>query len=95
MREIAGDLESAGVEATEGSMGEHGAIAIAEGESAEVKQLAEQIIASQAREIEAMNEHRTEEFGAPSPAGGVPVADGGGEAPDSAAGGHSAEPGGH
>lgn len=67
-------------------------VVLDQGESAEVKQLAEQIIAAQAREIRAMNEHRTEEFGAPSPAGGVPAEDGaepeadsGGPSDDSAA----------
>ncbi len=48
---------------------------LAKGSSAEAKKLAEQIIAAQTREIEAMNKHRTEEFGAASPAGGVPSKD--------------------
>jgi uncharacterized protein (DUF305 family) len=43
-----------------------------EGENDELVELAHRIIEAQSREIRAMNEHRTEEFGAPSPAGGVP-----------------------
>jgi uncharacterized protein (DUF305 family) len=46
---------------------------LARGENAELKQLAQQIIDAQAREIEAMNREREERFGAPSPAGGVPA----------------------
>ena len=38
----------------------------------ESKTLANEIIAAQSREIEQMNEWRTEWYGAPSPAGGVP-----------------------
>ena len=47
-------------------------IALAKGANAKAKQLATAIIAAQAREINAMNKHRTAEFGAPSPAGDVP-----------------------
>jgi uncharacterized protein (DUF305 family) len=50
-------------------------VELAKGSSADVKQLANEIIAAQTREIEAMNKHRTEEFGGPSPAGGVPAQD--------------------
>ena len=64
-------------------------IALDQGESDEAQQLAEQIIAAQAREIRAMNEHRTEEFGAPSPAGGVPAEDD--TQPDADAGEHPGE----
>lgn len=49
-------------------------VQLAKGSSAEVKKLSQQIIAAQAREIEAMNKHRSEEFGAVSPAGAVPEA---------------------
>ena len=48
---------------------------LAKGSNVKTKQLATQIIAAQAREIRAMNKHRTEEFGAASPAGGVPAND--------------------
>lgn len=51
-------------------------VELAKGENAEAKRLARAIIAAQTREIEAMNEHRQEEFGGPSPAGGVPEEDG-------------------
>lgn len=50
-------------------------VELAKGSSTQAKKLAEQIIASQSREIDAMNMHRTAEFGAASPAGGVPAAD--------------------
>jgi len=50
-------------------------VELAKGSSAEAKELAKQIIGAQAREIEAMNKHRTEVFGVPSPAGGVPAQD--------------------
>ena len=48
---------------------------LAEGANAEAKGLATEIIDAQAREIRAMNKHRTEEFGGRSPAGGVPADD--------------------
>jgi uncharacterized protein (DUF305 family) len=48
-------------------------VELRDGENVELKQLAEQIIDAQSREIEEMNAHRTEEFGTPAPAGGVPV----------------------
>ena len=48
-------------------------VEIAEGSNAEAKDLATEIIVAQAREIRAMNKHRTEEFGGPSPTGGVPA----------------------
>lgn len=50
-------------------------VELAEGSNPEAKDLASEIIDAQAREIRAMNKHRTEEFGAPSPAGGVPADD--------------------
>lgn len=45
------------------------------GGDAELKALAEDVVESQSREIESMNEWRSEWYGAPSPAGGVPAAD--------------------
>ena len=48
-------------------------VELAKGSDAKAKQLATAIIDAQAREIRAMNKHRTEEFGAASPAGGVPA----------------------
>lgn len=47
-------------------------VQLAKGSDAETKQLATAIIEAQSREINAMNKHRTAEFGAPSPAGDVP-----------------------
>lgn len=47
-------------------------VEIAKGSNPQAKKLAGQIVEAQAREIDAMNMHRTEEFGAASPAGGVP-----------------------
>jgi len=47
-------------------------IELADGSDAEAKALAEDIIAAQSREIEEMNEWRTDWYGEPSPAGGVP-----------------------
>jgi len=44
------------------------------GQDPELKQLAQEIVDAQAREIEAMNREREERFGTPSPAGGVPPA---------------------
>lgn len=52
-------------------------IELAEGDDDVAKALAEQIIAAQTSEIEAMNEWRTKWYGAPSPAGGVPPASAG------------------
>lgn len=48
-------------------------VELAKGSSPQAKKLAQQIIAAQTREIDAMNMHRAEEFGAASPAGGVPA----------------------
>ncbi len=48
-------------------------VELAKGSDAKAKQLATAIIDAQTREIKAMNKHRTEAFGAPSPAGGVPA----------------------
>ena len=48
-------------------------VELAKGADAKAKQLATAIIDAQTREINAMNKHRTEAFGAPSPAGGVPA----------------------
>jgi uncharacterized protein (DUF305 family) len=50
-------------------------VQLAKGSDADTKQLATAIIEAQAREINAMNKHRTAEFGAPSPAGDVPPED--------------------
>lgn len=50
-------------------------VELAKGQSKDAMTLAKQIIAAQTREINAMNKHRTAEFGGPSPAGGVPAAD--------------------
>jgi uncharacterized protein (DUF305 family) len=61
-------------------------VEIEEGENGELVTLAQRIIAAQSREIRAMNEHRAEEFGAPSPAGGVPPE---GEGEEQEAAGHS------
>jgi uncharacterized protein (DUF305 family) len=47
-------------------------VELAEGESTELQALAQQIVDAQSREIEEMNARRTEVFGGPSPAGGVP-----------------------
>ena len=59
-------------------------VELAEGSNPQAKQLATQIIAAQAKEITAMNKHRTAEFGGPSPAGGVPAEGGKEEAKDGA-----------
>lgn len=48
-------------------------IELARGEDPEAKALAEDVIETQSREIEAMNEWRERWYGEPSPAGGVPV----------------------
>ena len=48
-------------------------VELAKGSDAKSKQLATAIIEAQAREIRAMNKHRAEAFGAPSPAGDVPA----------------------
>ncbi len=50
-------------------------IELAEGEDEEAKSLATAIIDAQSREIDEMNEWRTEWYGGPSPAGGVPEED--------------------
>jgi len=47
-------------------------IELEEGADEEAKALADEIIAAQSSEIEQMNEWRTEWYGEPSPAGGVP-----------------------
>jgi uncharacterized protein (DUF305 family) len=51
-------------------------IELAEGEDEELRALADEIIETQAREIEEMNDWRKEWYGSPSPAGGVPAKDG-------------------
>lgn len=51
-------------------------VELAKGADAKAKQLATAIVKAQAREIRAMNKHRAEAFGAPSPAGGVPAESG-------------------
>jgi uncharacterized protein (DUF305 family) len=48
---------------------------LAEGEDEEARALATEIIEAQSTEIEQMNAWRTDWYGAPSPAGGVPVED--------------------
>lgn len=50
-------------------------IELAQGSDQEAKDLANDIIAAQSREIEAMNQWREQWYGAPSPAGGVPAED--------------------
>ena len=50
---------------------------IAKGGDEDLKRLAQEIVDGQAQEIEAMNAFRTETYGGPSPAGGVPADDGG------------------
>jgi uncharacterized protein (DUF305 family) len=50
-------------------------IELAEGDDEETKSLATAIIAAQSAEIEQMNEWRTQWYGSPSPAGGVPPED--------------------
>lgn len=50
-------------------------IELAEGDDDETKSLASAIITAQTAEIEQMNEWRTQWYGAPSPAGGVPAED--------------------
>jgi uncharacterized protein (DUF305 family) len=64
-------------------------VELAEGENADLMRLAEQIIDAQSREIDEMNAHRTEEFGGPSPAGGVPGEDGSGASEPEEMEGHS------
>ncbi len=59
-------------------------VELAEGEDEEAKSLATAIIDAQSREIEEMNQWRTEWYGGPSPAGGVPEE---GETPPPAEGG--------
>lgn len=51
-------------------------VQLAQGEDPELMQLAESIIAAQAGEIDEMNRWRTEWYGKPSPAGGMPPEDG-------------------
>lgn len=46
---------------------------LAKGKDADARKLATEIIAAQSREITAMNAHRKDEFGAVSPAGGIPT----------------------
>jgi uncharacterized protein (DUF305 family) len=48
-------------------------VEIAQGSDPEALDLAEAIVAAQSSEIEQMNEWRTEWYGGPSPAGGVPA----------------------
>ncbi len=49
-----------------------------QGKDPGVRELAERILAAQSKEIRDMNEWRTEWYGKPSPAGGVPAASGSG-----------------
>lgn len=48
---------------------------LSDGNDQEVKDLADAIIAAQSAEIEQMNQWRSDWYGAPSPAGGVPAED--------------------
>ena len=57
-------------------------IELEKGADGELKALAEDIVESQSREIEQMNEWRREWYGKPSPAGGVPAADDRGAEPE-------------
>lgn len=59
------------------------------GESAEVKKLAEAIIAAQSKEIGEMNSWRKEWYGAESPAGGVPADTGSEDSSSESMPGHS------
>ena len=61
---------------------------LAKGGDEDLKSMAQDIIDSQSREIEQMNEWRTEWYGKPSPAGGVPP-----EVEDLSEKGHTDEPG--
>lgn len=49
-------------------------VEMSKGKSEKLMKLSKDIVAAQTREIKAMNAHRTEAFGSPSPAGGVPAA---------------------
>lgn len=57
-------------------------VELEQGQNAELKKLAQEIIDAQSREIEEMNEFRESQFGSPSPAGGVPAEDGAASADD-------------
>jgi uncharacterized protein (DUF305 family) len=59
---------------------------LAKGQNAELKRIARAIVDGQAKEIEEMNAWRTDWYGAPSEAGGVPAED---EATSDDDGGHS------
>ena len=48
-------------------------VQLSKGKNAALNRIANDIIAAQSREISAMNEHRKKEFGAASPAGGIPA----------------------
>ncbi len=50
-------------------------VELEKGSDGELKSLARDVVASQSREIKQMNEWRTEWYGKPSPAGGVPAAE--------------------
>ncbi|MBI5104075.1 MAG: DUF305 domain-containing protein [Solirubrobacterales bacterium] len=54
-------------------------VELSKGGSEALKNIAKDVVAAQSREIKAMNEHRKAEYGAPSPAGGVPEDMPGGE----------------
>ena len=54
-------------------------VELSRGDSKALKNIAKDVVAAQSREIEAMNDHRKAEFGAASPAGGVPEDMPGGE----------------
>jgi uncharacterized protein (DUF305 family) len=63
-------------------------VELAKGGDEDLKALAQDIIDTQSREIEQMNEWRTEWYDAPSPAGGIPP-----EVEDLSEKGHTDEPG--
>ena len=64
---------------------------LAVSEDAELRRLAERIVADQSREIEQMNQWRAAWYGAPSPSGGVPKSE---SADEEAMDGSEREPGG-
>jgi len=51
-------------------------VELTKGRSEALKRLADNVVDAQSREIKAMNDHRKTEFGAASPAGGVPAESG-------------------
>jgi uncharacterized protein (DUF305 family) len=49
-------------------------IELQKGQNGKLRDIAEEVVSAQAREIRAMNKFRVARYGAPSPAGGVPAA---------------------